>query len=83
MRVERRGPERQAWVTWLAVGLVALVSVLLVVLATRLLGPDGYGRVALFLAALQMLYVVGVHWTMTAVVPPNPRAATPITVKSR
>jgi len=39
-----------------------------VVLATRLLGPGGYGRVALLLAVLQLLYVVVVHWTMPAVV---------------
>lgn len=39
-----------------------------VVLATRLLGPDGYGRLALFSSAGQLLYVVGIHWSMAAAV---------------
>ena len=44
------------------------LSLLGVVLATRLLGPSGYGNLALALAVVQLLYVLGVHWTMTAAV---------------
>jgi O-antigen/teichoic acid export membrane protein len=39
-----------------------------VILATRALGPQGYGRVALLVAGAQLLYVVGVHWTMPAAI---------------
>lgn len=45
-----------------------LLGVLGVVLATRALGPGGYGRLALFSSAGQLLYVVGVHWSMPAAV---------------
>jgi O-antigen/teichoic acid export membrane protein len=39
-----------------------------VALSTHLLGTEGAGRVALFLSALQLLYVLGVHWLMAAVI---------------
>lgn len=37
-------------------------------LVTRRLGPRGYGTVALFVSALQLLYVVGIQWTMVAAI---------------
>jgi O-antigen/teichoic acid export membrane protein len=45
-----------------------VLGVVGVVFTTRLIGAEGYGRLALFMGAGQFLYVIGVHWTMAAAV---------------
>ncbi len=63
---------RGVWGDYVTLGSGHGASVLLgaatVVLATRLLGPRGYGEVALCLGVVQLAYTVFVHWTMPAII---------------
>ena len=41
-------------------------TIIVTVLLTRLLGPEGYGIVALFMAVIHLLFIVGVKWNLPA-----------------
>ena len=63
---------RWAWWDYVSVlssqGIFALWTVLGVILSARILGPEGYGTVALFMSVIQLLFIVGVKWSFPAVV---------------
>lgn len=46
----------------------ALLAAFSMALAARLLGPEGYGTVALFMGVVQCLFIVGVKWSFSAVI---------------
>ncbi len=62
---------RRAWWDYVSVlssqGIFALWTVLGVVLSARILGPEGYGTVALFMGVIQLLFIVGVKWSFPAI----------------
>jgi len=44
-----------------------LLSLFSVFFTTRILGPAGYGKLAIFLATIQVFFVFGVSWTLLSV----------------
>jgi len=62
---------RRAWWDYVSVlssqGIFALWTVLGVVLSARILGPEGYGTVALFMGVIQLLFIVGIKWSFPAI----------------
>lgn len=65
-----RGGVRRVWWDYVAIVMGQVLTVALglvgLSLVARLVGPDGYGTVALAISVVQFLYVIGVHWTMAA-----------------
>lgn len=63
---------REIWSDYMSIllaqGAFALWTVLGTVLSARLLGPDGYGGLALFIGVVQFFFIVGVKWSFPAVV---------------
>jgi O-antigen/teichoic acid export membrane protein len=63
-----QGSWHDYWAIVGAQGLGIALGATGVLLATQLLGPGGYGTLALLVAAVQCLYCVGVNGTMTAAI---------------
>lgn len=47
---------------------LAIFSLVAISLTTRILGVEGYGKLALFLAVMQAAFLLGISWTQAAIV---------------